>query len=94
MYAVKRENKFKETELSEWSLQPEALQIEFEYSAWKNFVENIANNSHLYNDSLSRKAQEMVSSFEASLDPIDFGRIQSIAEHIWVVPKLGQMMDP
>ncbi|CAG8691095.1 3389_t:CDS:2, partial [Funneliformis mosseae] len=79
--------------------QPEALQMEFEYSAWKNFVENIANNSHLYNDSLSRKAQEMVSSFEvkcfnymiqymlgicwASLDLMDLGRIQSIAGHIW-----------
>uniref|UniRef100_U9TWW9 Uncharacterized protein n=2 Tax=Rhizophagus irregularis TaxID=588596 RepID=U9TWW9_RHIID len=56
MSAVKREEYFKETEPSEWSLvsflswrskQHEVLQMSLEYSTWKSFIENIVNNSQL-----------------------------------------------
>ncbi|RIA81972.1 hypothetical protein C1645_836115 [Glomus cerebriforme] len=63
---MSRESYFKETGPSEWSLvgflkwksQPsDVLQMSIEYSAWKKLVENIADTSHLYNDSVSQRAQ-------------------------------------
>ncbi|PKK70180.1 hypothetical protein RhiirC2_712115 [Rhizophagus irregularis] len=96
MSAVKREDHFKETELSEWSLvsflswrskQHEVLQMSLKYSTWKSFIENIVNNFQLQYIVILHRERLKNWYFHLRMP-------QSIAEHIWVVPEPNQVMVP
>ncbi|CAB5388908.1 uncharacterized protein OCT59_000186 [Rhizophagus irregularis] len=87
MSAVKREEYFKETEPSEWSLvsflswrskQHEVLQMSLEYSTWKSFIENIVNNSQLQYIVILHRERLKNWYFRLRMP-------QSIAGHVWEV---------
>ncbi|CAB4382255.1 unnamed protein product [Rhizophagus irregularis] len=89
MSAVKREDHFKETELSEWSLvsflswrskQHEVLQMSLKYSTWKSFIENIVNNFQLQYIVILHRERLKNWYFHLRMP-------QSIAGHVWEVPK-------